>query len=51
MTKFRNLRKSKNYQESMADIFDDDMALDVPYNQLNAKGRKAKRKRMLKLGR
>ena len=36
----------KEYSYNVDDVFDIDMALDVPFNMLNKKGRKEKRKRL-----
>ena len=41
------MSKKKDYDD---DLFDNWMALDVPFDQLNKKGRKAKKK-LLKLDR
>ncbi len=41
------MSKKKEYGYDVDDIFDRDMALDVPFSQLNKKGRKAKRKLFL----
>jgi hypothetical protein len=41
-------KKKRNYGYDVRDPFDRVMALDVPFEQLNKAGRKAKRKAMLR---
>lgn len=37
--------KKKEYGYDVDDLFDNEMVLDLPYSQLNKRGRKAKRRR------
>jgi hypothetical protein len=41
------VKKKKEYGYDIDDPFDRDLILDLPYNKLNSRGRKAKRKRDL----
>lgn len=41
------MKKRKNDSYDINDPFDREMVLDLPFEQLNKKGRKAKRKKLL----
>jgi hypothetical protein len=38
------MARKKNYSYNVDDPFDRDMVMDLPYSQLNARGRKAKKR-------
>ena len=42
------MRKKKTYSYDVNDPFDKEMILDLPFNELNKKGRKEKRKQLIR---